>query len=123
MIELYRGILDRYTSNIRKMEDDFKDLVRESYASDPSNTMHGASGFWNFLLEITLTLFVKSFIILSVLLTVALAIVFFPLNAVLNAFMYVMPRFDNRFVEESVKQEPKIDVPVAIISQTDKDKK
>jgi len=123
MIKLYRGILDKYTCNIRKMEDDFKDLVRESYSSDPNNTMHGSSGFWNFLLEITLTLFVRSFIILSVLLTVALAIVFFPLNAVLNAFMYVMPRFDNRFVEESVKQEPKIDVPVAIISQTDKDKK
>lgn len=109
MIELYRGILDRYTSNIRKMEDDFKDLVRESYASDSANTMHGASGFWNFLLEITLTLFVRSFIILSVLLTVSLAIVFFPLNAVLNAFMYVMPRFDNRFVEEPTKQEPTIE--------------
>ena len=40
MIELYRGILDRYTSNIRKMEDDFRYLVRESYASDPNNTMH-----------------------------------------------------------------------------------
>ena len=111
MIKLYRGILDKYTSNIRTMEDDFKDLVRESHVYDPDNTAFGSAGFWNFLLEIVLTLFVKSFIIIAVLLTVSLAIVFFPLSAIKNAFSYVMPSFvaGPRFIEEPVKQEPTID--------------
>ena len=109
MINLYRGISDRFTSNIRQLEDDFKELIRGSYTENPDDNAYGSAGFWNFLLEIVLTLFVKSFIIIAVLLTVSLAIVFFPLNAVLNAFMYVMPRFDNRFVEEPTKQEPTIE--------------
>jgi hypothetical protein len=112
MIKLYRGILDKYTSNIRKMEDDFKDLVRESHVHNPEDTGFGSTGFWNFLLEIVLTLFVKSFIIIAVVLTVSLAIIFFPLNAIKNAFNYVMPSFaaGPRFLtEEPVRQEPTIE--------------
>ena len=109
MINLYRGISDRFTCNIRQMEDDFRELVRESYVENPEDDAYGSAGFWNFLLEIVLTLFVRLFIILSIILTVIMVIVFFPLNAVKVAFTSMFSKMQtHQFVtEEQLKKEPK----------------
>ena len=105
MINLYRGISDRFTSNIRQLEDDFKELIRGSYTENPDDNAYGSAGFWNFLLEIVLTLFVRSFIILSILLTVSMASIFFPLNAVKNAFANLFTKMGpTQFVEEPRKE-------------------
>jgi len=105
MINLYRGISDRFTSNIRQLEDDFKELIRGSYTENPDDNTYGSAGFWNFLLEIVLTLFVRSFIILSILLTVSMASIFFPLNAVKNAFANLFTKMGpTQFVEEPRKE-------------------
>jgi hypothetical protein len=109
MINLYRGILNKFNSNVDKLEDELIQLVRDSFVANPDDNAYGSAGFWNLLLEVCLTLFIKMFIILATLLTVSLAIVFFPLNAVKVAFMTMFNKMHSHqfIIEEEIKKEPK----------------
>ena len=109
MINLYRGILNKFNSNVDRLEDELVELVRDSFVINPDDNAFGSAGFWNLLLEVCLTLFSKLFIILATILTVSLAIVFFPLNAVKVAFVNMFNSIHTpRFVtEEEMKKEPK----------------
>ena len=79
MIKLYRGLIDILIFNSRQMDEMFTKHVRQDV---PNNTGDfGVNGFWNLLLEVTFLIFTKMFIACGVLLTVALALVFFPLYA------------------------------------------
>jgi hypothetical protein len=109
MIDLYRGILNKFNSNVDKLEDELIKLVRASFVENPEDNAYGSAGFWNLLLEVCLTLFIKMFIILATLLTVSLAIVFFPLNAVKVSFMTLFTKMhSHQFItEEQLRKEPK----------------
>ena len=108
MINLYRGILNKFNLNVDRLEDELVDLIRSSFVENPEDNAYGSAGFWNLLLEVCLTLFVKLFMILATMLTVSLAIVFFPLNAVKVAFTSMFGKMQtHQFVtEESLKKEP-----------------
>lgn len=109
MIKLYRGILDKFNSNVDRLEDELIELIRSSFVENPEDNAYGSVGFWNLLLEVCLTLFSKLFMILATFLTVSLAIVFFPLNAVKVAFMTLFTKIHtHQFItEEQLRKEPK----------------
>jgi hypothetical protein len=109
MINLYRGILNKFNSNVDRLEDELIELVRSSYVENPNDNSFGSAGFWNLLLEVCLSLFTKMFIILATLLTVSLAIVFFPLNAIKVAVASVFGKIhSHQFItEEQPRKEPK----------------
>jgi hypothetical protein len=109
MINLYRGVLNKFNSNVDRLEDELIKLVRSSFVENTEDNAYGSAGFWNLLLEVCLTLFIKLFIILATLLTVSLAIVFFPLNAVKVAFTSMFSKMHtHQFItEEQLRKEPK----------------
>jgi hypothetical protein len=65
----------------------------------------GVNGFWNLLLEVTFLLFIKLFIICGVLLTVTLAVVFFPLYALKQSVLNILNYRAIPF--EEPKEDPK----------------
>jgi len=133
MIKLYRGILDRFNCNNLSLENDIRELVRESL-KETNDTAYGSYGFWNFLLEICLTLFIKTYMIAATLLAISLATVFFPLNAVKNALTSLFdrvgnPTFQNNEVKNEIRIEPytinlsNVAVPVSLTTETEKKEK
>ena len=105
MIKLYRGLIDILIDNSRRMDEMFTGHIRKQSLDDDGGDF-GVSGFWNLLLEVTFLLFIKTFIAIGVVLTVSLAIVFFPLYAlkqsVINIINHRAPPFETNepnFVE------------------------
>lgn len=107
MIKLYRGLIDILIFNSRTMDEQFTKHIREGCQGDSDNDF-GVKGFWNFLLEVTMVLFVKFFIAFGVCLTVSLAIIFFPLYAIKTSIMNIInhraPPFEPEFVEPTVEK-------------------
>jgi len=107
MIKLYRGLIDILIFNSRTMDEMFTKHIREGCQSDDNNDF-GVKGFWNFLLEVIMVIFVKVFIAFGVLLTVSLAVIFFPLYAIKTSVMNVMDHratpFQPEFVEPTVEK-------------------
>lgn len=88
MIKLYRGLIDILIFNSRQMDEMLTKHVRQD-APDYTGDF-GVNGFWNLLLEVTFLLFTKMFIACGVILTVALAVVFFPLHALRVAVVNIV---------------------------------
>lgn len=104
MIKLYRGLIDILIFNSRQMDEMFTKHVREDA---PDNTGDfGVNGFWNLLLEVTFLLFTKMFIACGVLLTVGLALVFFPLHAMRVACINIMNHRADPFPVEQTEPIP-----------------
>lgn len=87
MTELYRGLLLVLTSKFYELILSFRSHVQSfnQETSDPNNYFDvGVLGFWNLILEITLTLFSLMCLILGVSLVAVLSIVFYPCYATLR---------------------------------------
>jgi hypothetical protein len=85
--ELYRGILLILFGKYNDLVITLRDHVRsyKQTTSDPSNYLDvGVMGFWNLMLEISLTVFGISVLTAGVALVAALALIFYPLAAFLN---------------------------------------
>jgi hypothetical protein len=103
MIKLYRGLIDILIFNSRSMDEMFTRHIRDGTEAGGD---FGVNGFWNLLLEVTFLLFTKFFIACGVVLTVSLAIIFFPLYAVMQAILNILNHRALPFEEPTVV-EPK----------------
>jgi hypothetical protein len=88
MIKLYRGIIDIFVFNSRQMDEMLTTHIR--HGVPPESGDFGAAGFWNFLLEVVMLIITKIFYIVSLSVTTALAIVFFPLHAIKQSVMNLL---------------------------------
>ena len=104
MIKLYRGLIDILIFNSRQMDEMVTNHVRKDAPDDTGD--FGVNGFWNLLLEVTFLLFTKMFIACGVLLTVGLAVVFFPLHAMRVSVINIMNHRADPFPVEQINQEP-----------------
>jgi hypothetical protein len=87
MTELYRGLLLVLTNKFNELILSFREHTQsfKKNTDDPENYFDvGVLGFWNLMLEVVLTLFALTCLILGVGLVAALAVVFYPLHAVLQ---------------------------------------
>ena len=103
MIKLYRGLIDILIFNSRQMDEMFTKHIRDG--APEGNGDFGVNGFWNLLLEVTFLLFTKSFIAIGVILSVSLAVVFFPLYALKQSISNILNHRATPFEPEPV--EPK----------------
>lgn len=106
MLKLYRGIIDILTSRCEGLNDAFSKHIRcfNNGVTDSNN--FGVKGFWNLLLEITYVMYVKVFVAFGIVLTVSLAIVFFPLYALTVAINNILNHRGDSFAEETTFIEP-----------------
>lgn len=81
MLSLYRGLVDILTDQCEKLNSEFIKHIRKFNDGETQDNNFGVKGFWNLLLEIVYILYVKLFVGLGIILTISLAIVFFPLHA------------------------------------------
>jgi hypothetical protein len=87
MTELYRGILLVLTNKFNELIVSFRTHTQsfKQETLDPDNYFDvGVLGFWNLMLEIVLTLFALSCLVIGVSLVATLAIVFYPFYAILR---------------------------------------
>ena len=90
MLRLYRGLVDILTDQCEKLNSEFIKHIRIFNDGETDTNNFGVKGFWNLLLEITYILYVKLFVALGIILTISLAIVFFPLHALRMAITNVL---------------------------------
>lgn len=81
MLSLYRGLVDILTDQCERLNSEFIKHIRTFNTGETETNNFGVKGFWNLLLEIVYVLYVKLFVAIGIILTVSLAIVFFPLHA------------------------------------------
>jgi hypothetical protein len=90
MTELYRMLLLVITEKLDELKTDLRTQIRTFYQQvpDEEKDQHrldlGVSGFWNFLLEVVFNFYIILCYAISISLISSLAIVFYPLNAVLS---------------------------------------
>jgi len=101
MIKLYRGLIDILTSQCESLNKEFITHIR-TFNGGGDEQSFGSAGFWNLLLEIVYILYVKSFVAFGILMTVGLAIVFFPLYALCTAVVSAFS-FNMRFHQQEVQ--------------------
>jgi hypothetical protein len=101
MIKLYRGLIDILTSQCESLNKEFITHIR-TFNGGGDEQSFGSAGFWNLLLEIVYILYVKSFVAFGILMTVGLAIVFFPLYALFTAIVSAFS-FNMRFHQQEVQ--------------------
>ena len=108
MISLYRGLVDILINQTEVLNKQFVKHIRTFNDGNPDENF-GAAGFWNLLLEVTYIFYVKTFVAIGIGISLALAIVFFPLyalrKAISGAFTGAMPRFDQPISYEDPKME------------------
>lgn len=111
MLKLYRGIVDILTARCEGLNDAFAKHIRAFNNGETDENNFGVKGFWNLLLEIVFVMYVKMFAALGIVLTVALALVFFPLHAIriaiLNMINHRADPFPVDYVEQPVIVEKK----------------
>jgi hypothetical protein len=110
MISLYRGLVDILITQTEMLNKQFVKHSRTFNEGDPTENF-GTAGFWNLMLEVTYIFYVKAFVAIGIVITLGLAVVFFPLyalrKATSGAFTGVMPKYDHQMTYE----EPKLDTP------------
>ena len=88
MTELYRGLLSVLNQKFNELLAELRDHVRsfKKKTTDDNNYLDvGVMGFWNFMLEIIFTLYGLTCYAVGITLTAALAIVCYPLSALVNS--------------------------------------
>jgi hypothetical protein len=112
MLKLYRGLVDILTERCEGLNNAFSKHIREFNDGETETNNFGVKGFWNLLLEIVFVMYVKTFAVLGIVLTVTLAIVFFPLHALGNMFLNmfnhkVIPFADVEYNEPRIEESKK----------------
>ena len=109
MISLYRGLVDILITQTEMLNKQFVKHIRTFNEGDPTENF-GTAGFWNLMLEVTYIFYVKSFVAIGIVITLGLAVVFFPLYAfrksLSGAFTAAMPRYEQPISYEEPKIEP-----------------
>lgn len=90
MTELYRMLLLVITEKLDELKTNIRDQIRTFHPVIPESERDqhrldlGVSGFWNFMLEVVFNFYIILCYAISISLISALAIVFYPLNAILT---------------------------------------
>jgi hypothetical protein len=116
MLHLYRGLIDILNARAAALNEDFKQHIqthREYRKRDIDNQInsHGVEGYWNLILEIVFLIYVKFVHITGIALIAALALIFFPLSAVIAVFENLVYRFDRehrQFVQAQQEHQKQI---------------
>lgn len=103
MLKLYRGLVDILIFQSRGMDEQISKHIRQFNDGETSTNNFGVTGFWNLLLEIVFIMFVKLMVALGIVLTVVLALVFFPLHALRVSFSNIMAHRAEPFPTEYVE--------------------
>jgi hypothetical protein len=107
MLKLYRGLVDILTARCEGLNLAFRNHIREFNEGDVNHNSFGVKGFWNLLLEITYVMYVKLFVAVGVVLTLSLAVVFFPLYAMsvaINNIVSHRASFEPDYIEPTVEK-------------------
>ena len=123
MTELYRGLLLVLTNKFNELILAFRTHVQsfKRDTTDPSNYFDvDVLGFWNLMLEIVLTLFSLTCLVMGVSLVAALAIVFYPCHAFVRYTSLVLRNIRNPAMD-APKEKVNDESPV-IIKKNDKEK-
>lgn len=99
MINLYRGLNDILVYSGQEIKDQLITHIR-SFNKGESKYSLNSAGYWNFILEFIFVMFVKCFIFMGLIMTVTLAIIFFPLNAIKEFFAQYFNIFKNDYNAE-----------------------
>ena len=103
MLKLYRGIVDILTARCEGLNDAFSKHIRTFNDGQTTENNFGVAGFWNLLLEITFVMYVKMFAALGIVLTVVLALSFFPLHALRIAVSNILNHRAQPFIIDQVE--------------------
>ena len=108
MLKLYRGIVDNLTYKGEGLISSMCNHIRSFNDGETDGNNFGVRGFWNILLEATFTLYIQMFVVAGILLTIGLAIVFFPLHALcmvtLNILNHRAEPFHQEYNEPTVEK-------------------
>jgi hypothetical protein len=80
MIDLYRGLNDILVYSGQELKDHFINHIRKFNDGKNEHAL-GSAGYWNFMLEFVFIFYVKLFVAFGTILTVLMAVLFFPLYA------------------------------------------
>ncbi|CAB4133170.1 hypothetical protein UFOVP257_63 [uncultured Caudovirales phage] len=128
MTELYRGLLLVLTNKFNELILAFRNHIQLFNSETEDNDSYfdvGVIGFWNLMLEIALTLFALSGLVVGVSLVASLAIVFYPLHAIISYSSLLLkntrnPQQDHFLFKEKIP--PIIDEQPTIIKKDGKEK-
>lgn len=112
MTELYRGILLILFGKYNDLVITLRDHVRshKQITSDPSNYLDfGVMGFWNLMLEISMTIFGIGVLTAGVILVAVLAVICYPLTAVFNGCSLVLSNTRNPDSAVVRPEEPRLE--------------
>ena len=108
MLKLYRGLVDILTARCEGLNDAFSKHIRTFNDGETNDNNFGVKGFWNLILEIIYILYVKIFVAIGIVLTVSLAVVFFPLHAfrvaITNILNHRATPFEQDYIEPTEKK-------------------
>jgi hypothetical protein len=90
MLKLYRGLVDILTARCEGLNAAFSKHIRGFNDGETQENNFGVKGFWNLLLEVVFVLYVKLFAGLGIVLTIGLAVLFFPLHAMMIAIHNIL---------------------------------
>jgi len=111
IIELYRGLMNILIEQNLQFEKNLVELIRpfhkiKELAPDESGFFNG---FWNFMLEVSMVLFAKFIFVTGIILVLVLAIIFFPLNFIINVSTFAAKDGDRQLSQTQEESEPKIE--------------
>ena len=110
MLHLYRGLIDILNARSSALNEDFKQHIQthRQYRErdlDQQINAYGVEGYWNLILEIVFLIYVKFVHITGIVLIATLALVFFPLSAMMAIFENFLYRFDREHREFAQTQQ------------------
>ena len=126
MTELYRGLLLVLTNKFNELILSFRTHVQafKQETNDPDNYYDvDVLGFWNLMLEITLTIFALTCLVFGVSLIASLAVIFYPCHGFLRYTALTLKNIKHPTTESNVKDKSQSNAesPV-IIKKNDKEK-
>ena len=111
IIELYRGLMNILIEQNLQFEKNLVELIRPFHQVKELEPGESGvlNGFWNFMLEVSMVLFAKFIFVMGMILVLSLAIIFFPLNFIINVSTFAAKDGDRQLKQTQQEIEPKIE--------------
>jgi hypothetical protein len=111
IIELYRGLMNILINQNLQFEQNLVELIRPFHKVKELEPGESGflNGFWNFMLEVSMVLFAKFIFVTGIILVLVLAIIFFPLNFLVNVSTFAAKDGDRQLRQTQQEIEPKIE--------------
>lgn len=111
IIELYRGLMNILIEQNLEFEQKLIQLIRPFHKVKQIKPGDSGffNGFWNFMLEVSMILFAKFIFVTGIVLVLMLAIIFFPLNFIINISTFAAKDGDYQLRQTQEEFEPRMD--------------